>query len=136
MSANTPDAQTFVQRYFALLDDDVVGTSERGNPLPILLTTGMAYVEPLPDAAPLPLSFYEEVNRKFQALEQDAVAFPTNMFEDNDVCVMSRSLFVDLVDKNKTDDEAGIVLDHAHTADVRTVKDQVKKDPSNVETIV
>lgn len=105
--------ESFLKNYFALMDDEPAKT-DAGNTQPSLLSTGFARLPPVPYSRELPYQFFSTVNQEFRKQGNNLVAFPTDMFDTQDICVMEKELFVSLVEGNKKDLEANLPVEHAN----------------------
>jgi len=105
------DVTTFIKRYLALEDAEPELTDE-GNLQPALYDVRFAYTADTTPLTPrLPLDFYYDSNHAFCKLSRDLVAFPSNMFGHEEICVMSKSVLMGLLDKSITDDQAQLPMD-------------------------
>lgn len=125
--------ETFISRYRALVQDDMLGNTASGNPQPAVVSPAFAYVSPDPKWSRTPpgRDFYRNVNKALAAADQKVVAFPTALFGNIDVCVMDKQLFISLMDGTVQDDEAKILMDHAPSntlAFVRRITQEEKPD--------
>lgn len=118
-----PDVQTFLKRYFT--SAEVTEQTEQGNPMPCLLSAGFAYETPRKNTRPLPDTFFLRLNEEFSKLGKPLVAFSTSVV-DNDVCVMEKTLFLDIVDQKVDDEEASIVVEFASTEHVNKIRKHVE----------
>jgi len=106
------DVTTFIKRYLALEDEEPVLT-DAGNLQPALYDVRFAHDDEESVTPNLPAAFYRACNHAFRKLSRDLVVFPSSMFGHEEICVMSRSTFLGIIDKSVTDDQAQLPLDDA-----------------------
>ena len=117
------DVTTFVKNYLGMSAGDD-GTTDEGNPQPVLVASGFAYDPPI-DGKKLPIDFYVAANKAFAQLNKNLVAFPTEMFEVLDVCVMDKDLFLGVLTKEIEDGEASLSIENADKAALSRIREEL-----------
>jgi|AntDeeMinimDraft_5_1070356.scaffolds.fasta_scaffold12385_2 hypothetical protein len=125
------DVTTFVKRYYSLVEGDTESpmVTDAGNPQPALFDVRLAYLDGCRRS--LPKSFYLSLNSTFVQLSEAIVAFPTEMFDQEDICIMDRSLFEGLLDGTVVDDEAQLPIDEATSPILNHIR-EVLRHPEGV----
>lgn len=126
-TTNTYSVESFIQNYFALMDEDPVQT-DAGNIQPSLLSPGFAQIRPTPSPCVLPYQFFSAVNKEFRKQGNNLVVFPTGMFDTQDICVMEKELFVSLVEGKQEDLEANLPVEHANKTVLNLVYSETISD--------
>lgn len=123
-----PSPNLFATRYLALVQDDLTGETEAGNPQPAVIDPLLAFDSVNTSGAVVPDGFYVDLNACFSEANENLIAFPTFIFERIDVCVMDRKLFISLLDGSAQDEEAKIMIDSAPPKALELVKRNITNE--------